>query len=176
MHRLTGLTWIFLFMVVFLSIATCTAVRNVSSIGVDVTGVSRIAKGLGLADGERVRDGHDPGAPTPPAAVQAPSAGAGSEAEIPPVSSGEPATTVAAPPAGGASAGPGAGDRMRIVNTDGLGVVLRTAPRDDARVPRGLSATARVTVLGREGDQWVHVRGENGLEGWVPTRYLAPAD
>jgi uncharacterized protein YgiM (DUF1202 family) len=174
MHRLTGLTWMFLFMVLFLSIATFAAVRNVSSIGVDVSGVSRIARGVGLADRERVRDGYDPGGPTPPAAVQAPSAGAGSEAEIAPMSPGVLTAPAATPP--GASSAPGAGDCMRIVNTDGLGVVLRTAPRDDARVPRGLSATARVTVLGREGDQWVHVRGENGLEGWVPTRYLAPAD
>ena len=176
MHRLTGLTWLFLFMVLFLSTATCAAVRNFSSIGVDVSGVSRIAKGLGLGSSERVRDGHDPGEPTPAAAVRAPSAEAGSDAVRAPVSPGEPASTVAAPPTRGPSSAPGAGDRMRIVNTDGLGVVLRTAPRDDARVPRGLSATARVTVLGREGDHWVHVRGENGLEGWVPTRYLAPAD
>ena len=47
MHRLTGLTWLFLFMVLFLSAATCAAVRNFSSIGVDFSGVSRIAKGLG---------------------------------------------------------------------------------------------------------------------------------
>jgi hypothetical protein len=49
----------FLFMVLFLSTATCAAVRNTSSIGVDVSGVNGIAQWLGLADAERVRDGHD---------------------------------------------------------------------------------------------------------------------
>ncbi len=65
-------------------------------------------------------------------------------------------------------------DSMRVANTDGLGVVLRTAPSDGARVPRGLMEGTRVTVLDRSGDAWVLVRAENGQEGWVPPRYLAP--
>ncbi len=65
---------------------------------------------------------------------------------------------------------------MRVANTDGAGVVLRAAPSDGARVPRGLLEGTRVQVLERSGDQWVHVRADNGLEGWVPPRYLAPAE
>src|SRR5207237_8416606 len=102
-----------------------------------VSGVSSFAKGLGLADSERVRDGHTPGAPAPPAVAQAPSTEAGSETEIVPLSPGLPSGQAGDAAADGASSAPGAGDRMRSVKTDGLGVVLRTAPREDARVPRG---------------------------------------
>ena len=81
----------------------------------------------------------------------------------------------------GLSSGPsvaaelGVGQRARVANTDNLGVVLRTAPRKDARVPRGLLEGTRVIVIDHAGEEWARVRAENGLEGWVPIRYLAPA-
>lgn len=65
--------------------------------------------------------------------------------------------------------------RMRVVNTDGEGVVLRSAPQANARTPRGLLEGALVTVIGRSGSDWVHVRADNGLDGWVPGHYLTPA-
>src|SRR5437763_14739679 len=49
-YSLTGLTWMFLFILLFLSVASCAAVRKLSGNGVEVSGVSRFAKGLGLAD------------------------------------------------------------------------------------------------------------------------------
>ena len=57
--------------------------------------------------------------------------------------------------AGAAPLSPGtaelhAGTAARVVNTDNLGVVLRAAPRADARLPRGLLEGARVTVLGAQ--------------------------
>ena len=67
------------------------------------------------------------------------------------------------------------GVRARVANTDNLGVVLRTAPKLEARVPRGLLEGAAVTVLDRADAEWAHVRADNGQQGWVPTRYLAPA-
>jgi hypothetical protein len=54
---------------------------------------------------------------------------------------------------------------LQIAHTDGRSVVLRTRPRADARVPRGLLDGTRVTVLGSEGPVWVHVRADSGLDG-----------
>lgn len=65
--------------------------------------------------------------------------------------------------------------RMRIGHTDGLGVALRSAPRLDAREPRGILEGALVTVLERQGPDWVRVRGDGGQEGWVPAQYVLPA-
>jgi hypothetical protein len=61
-----------------------------------------------------------------------------------------------------------------VANTEGQGVVLRASPRDDDRTPRGFLEGDRVTVLERSGPDWARVRGDNGQEGWVPTRYLGP--
>ena len=73
------------------------------------------------------------------------------------------AVAAAAPPVSGAA---------RIANTDGLGVVLYTAPRAGARSPRGLLEGASVTVVEASGADWTRVRALSGLDGWVPTRYL----
>lgn len=67
------------------------------------------------------------------------------------------------------------GQAAVIANTEGVGVVLRSEPRENARVPRGLLEGTHVTVLEHSGDTWVHVRAENGLEGWIPSTYLQPA-
>jgi len=67
-----------------------------------------------------------------------------------------------------------AGDRLRVANTDGVGVVLRNSPRDGDKSPRGLMDGANVSVLERSGNDWVHVRADNGQEGWIPTRYVVP--
>lgn len=68
-----------------------------------------------------------------------------------------------------------ADERMRVAHTNGLGVVLRSAARLDAREPRGLPDGALVTVLERQVPDWVRVRGDDGQEGWVPAQYLLPA-
>jgi Bacterial SH3 domain len=65
--------------------------------------------------------------------------------------------------------------RMRIAGTDGLGVALRNPAHLDAREPRGLLEGALVTVLERQGTDWVRVRDDGGQEGWVPAQYLLPA-
>ena len=46
------------------------------------------------------------------------------------------------------------GTRAKVANTDGLGVVLYAAPRDNARQPAGLLEGTPVTVLERSGDEW----------------------
>jgi len=67
------------------------------------------------------------------------------------------------------------GERMRVANTDGVGVVLRKSPRDDDKTTHGLMDGANVSVLERTGSDWVHVHADNGQDGWIPTRYLIPA-
>jgi hypothetical protein len=64
-------------------------------------------------------------------------------------------------------------ERMRVVNTDGQGVVLRDSPREDDRTPRGFMDGTWVTILEQHGPDWARVRGDNGQEGWVPSRYLS---
>lgn len=67
-------------------------------------------------------------------------------------------------------------DRGRIANTDGAGVVLRNSPNDGDRRPAGFLDGTNVTVVARSGNDWVQVRADNGLQGWIPARYVAPAN
>jgi uncharacterized protein YgiM (DUF1202 family) len=120
-----------------------------------------------------------------PGATKRPRSGAGADAPSRPAPAATTSGASTAEPAAGADrpaaeAPPAAdlpvGGQARVANTDNLGVVLRTAPRPDARVPRGLMEGAAVTLVERAGDEWAHVRAANGQQGWVPLRYLAPAD
>ena len=52
------------------------------------------------------------------------------------------------------SAGAAGAERMRVANTDGVGVVLRKSPRDDDKTTRGLMDGASVSVLDFRPD-WV---------------------
>lgn len=65
-------------------------------------------------------------------------------------------------------------ERLKIANTGGVGVALRGSPNDADRLRVGLADGAGVTVLERQGADWVRVRGDGGQEGWVPARYLTP--
>jgi SH3-like domain-containing protein len=65
------------------------------------------------------------------------------------------------------------GDKGRIANTGGAGVVLRNSPNDGDRRPAGFLDGTNVTVVGRAGNDWVQVRADNGLQGWIPARYVA---
>jgi hypothetical protein len=123
------------------------------------------------------RSGYDPAAasgeapPTTDLAQTVPSA----LVAIAPVPTQEPvpSPTAAAAPNQVVGATPAAGSHMRVAHTDGQGVVLRTAPRLDARVPRGLLDGVPVTVIELSGAEWVRVRDDNGRDGWVPAQYLA---
>jgi hypothetical protein len=87
-----------------------------------------------------------------------------------------PDAPTAATPEADSRPAPGPGQAARVAHTDGQGVVLRTAPREDARVPRGLLEGPRVSVLVQPDGGWAHVRGDNGMEGWVPIEFLAASD
>src|SRR5438876_10451862 len=69
---------------------------------------------------------------------------------------------------------PSSSERMRVANTDGVGVVLRKSPRDEDKTTRGLMDGTSVSVLERTGSDWVHVHADNGQDGWIPTRYVVP--
>jgi Bacterial SH3 domain len=64
--------------------------------------------------------------------------------------------------------------QAHVAHTDGSGVVLRASPRENEWTPRGFMDGAAVTILERQGTDWARIRGPNGQEGWVPTRYLGP--
>ena len=66
-------------------------------------------------------------------------------------------------------------ERAVVANTDGEGVALRASARPDDRLPAGLMDGTVVVVLERSGADMARVRADNGQEGWVPARYLAPA-
>ncbi len=161
----TGLAWIIL-LVIFAALVTVTPIARSLDLGSsDASGVSRA---LGWGRPEHIRQGYDPNR-----ATQAHEASAAVPVVAPvpePARSASPQAEARSDPA---MAGPAAGERVRVANTDGLGVVLHTAPQKDARVPRGFLEGARLVLLERSGD-WAHVRDESGLQGWVRGEYLAP--
>ncbi|HEY3057971.1 MAG TPA: SH3 domain-containing protein [Chloroflexota bacterium] len=63
-------------------------------------------------------------------------------------------------------------DAAHVAHTDGVGVVLRASPRDNDWTPRGFLDGDAVTIVERQGKDWARIRGPNGQEGWVPTKYL----
>ena len=90
------------------------------------------------------------------------------------VQAGAQAQAASSPNSAAGSATPTSDNVAHVMNTGGQGVVLRASPRDDDRTPRGFMDGDGVTVLERSGSDWARVRGDNGQEGWVPTRYLGP--
>src|SRR5438874_11710974 len=70
-------------------------------------------------------------------------------------------------------------ERVKVANTGGAGAILRADP------PRGRQVTALrdgmvLQVLDHQqlpdGSEWLHVRTNEGAEGWVFSRLVAPAD
>jgi len=107
----------------------------------------------------------------------------GSQASLPPpvVAPAQPpaemsAETPVAPPEPVAVPAPGltVGSRARVANTDGLGVVLHSAPSAGARQPAGLLEGTAITVVERAGEDWVRVESDSRQAGWVPASYLVP--
>jgi hypothetical protein len=101
-----------------------------------------------------------------------------------PPASGVPAEPAAAPAAAEPSAAEPAappptlavGRRARVAKTDGLGVVLHTAPRQGARIPAGLVEGTTVSVLELAGTEWARVQSDSRQAGWVPTAFLVPVE
>jgi hypothetical protein len=111
--------------------------------------------------------------PTPTAATPAPTTPAAPPtAAVATLAPGPTLAAAAAQP----TAEPNPGTRLRIAHTDGQGVAVRSAPDDAAREPAGFLEGAQVTELERAGNDWVRVRGDGGLEGWVRAAYLEPVN
>lgn len=68
------------------------------------------------------------------------------------------------------------GNRARVANTDGVGLVLYSAPRPSARQPAGLMEGTTVTVLEMADSAWARVQADNRQTGWVHAEFLAPAN
>jgi uncharacterized protein YgiM (DUF1202 family) len=75
--------------------------------------------------------------------------------------------------------GPVAGQRVTVVETDGLGVNLRASPSDESEALEHLPEGAVAELTGQSseiGDQiWVEVRIPDGKSGWIAADYLAEA-
>lgn len=108
---------------------------------------------------ERPGSGYKPSAAAPAQAAQQAAA-----VEAKPEAQPTVQPTVQPTPAAGASA--------HVAHTDGEGVVLRSSPKDSDRMPRGFMDGAEVTILEKQGTDWVRVRGANGQEGWIPSKYV----
>jgi hypothetical protein len=71
-----------------------------------------------------------------------------------------------------------AGAKLRVLDSGGAGVVLRSTPRDAEAVARWPEGTVLV-YDGEHGEaeglRWVKVKAPSGTVGWVPAQHLAPA-
>ncbi len=96
-----------------------------------------------------------------PVAVIPPDAGAG-----PPVpASGEPANQ------------PAAASLVKVANTGGVGAVLRADPPRGRQVAALRDGQVLEVLDGQQvgGAEWLHVRTQNGVEGWIFGRLVGPA-
>ena len=166
----TRLAWLFMLLVL---VGLTVGHLTVQLVLPDVSLGPHVSGALGLNPPKRIRSGYAPAAPPEPVPDRADAGVASTDQTSVEARSVPREQAPGAAPSSPRIAELHAGTPARVVNTDNLGVVLRAAPRTDARLPRGLLEGARVTVLERAGDEWARVRGENGVEGWVPVRYLA---
>jgi cytoskeleton protein RodZ len=181
----TGLRWMFL-LVVFAGVLIAAMVAESLDVRLSSAnpGASKIGRALGYGEPKRVKSGYVAAEVEAAPASDAVTVAAAEPAAPPTEPAAQPAAPAAAPPTELAAAAvpPAAAPatdtpgRLRVAPTGGVGLVLYTAPRKDARVPRGFLEGARLTVLERVGTDWVRVRGDNGMEGWVAAQYLAPAE
>jgi polysaccharide biosynthesis protein PslG len=76
-------------------------------------------------------------------------------------------------------AGATAGDRLKVVGTDGDGVSLRAAPSTTAArlktIPEGAILTALGELRNADGHDWLSVKDQTGAKGWVAADYVKSA-
>ena len=70
-------------------------------------------------------------------------------------------------------------ERVKVANTGGVGAILRADPTRGRQVA-ALRDGVVLRVLDHQqlpdGSEWLHVRTNEGAEGWVFSRLVAPAD
>jgi hypothetical protein len=125
-------------------------------------GPSEQAKALGMTDPRSLLGGDtssDRFLPTPVAVLPA-----AADAGPPAATAAEPATDSAQP------------EHVKVVNTGGLGVLLRADPPNGRFIQR-LRDGQELDVLEHrtvDGDDWLHVRTQAGVEGWMFGRLVGP--
>lgn len=86
-----------------------------------------------------------------------------------------PLVTPAATPAPAPASAPAPEPAAEVWYVDARAVNVREGPTTDSAVVGRLSRGEAATVIGREGDDWVHILIEgDGLEGYVAARFLTP--
>ena len=69
-------------------------------------------------------------------------------------------------------------ERVKVANTGGVGAILRAEPPKGRQVA-GLRDGTLLQVIDHQevdGSEWLHVKTADGVEGWVFSRLVAPAD
>jgi hypothetical protein len=77
------------------------------------------------------------------------------------------------------SAPPSAGERVKVANTGGAGAILRADPPSGKQVGALRDGTTLEVIERKtlpDGSEWLHVKTQEGSEGWVFARLVAPAD
>jgi hypothetical protein len=95
-------------------------------------------------------------------------------AALPPENDAGPPPAAADDPNGQAAATQA--ERVKVVNTGGLGALLRADP-PKGRFVQSLRDGQELDVIEHrsvDGDDWLHVRTQTGVEGWVYGRLVAP--
>jgi uncharacterized protein YgiM (DUF1202 family) len=76
-----------------------------------------------------------------------------------------------------ANPSPSAQETVVVAHTGGIGGVLRDQPAVGKQIA-ALQEGQRLTVIERtqvNGAEWVHVRTDNGVDGWISSRIVASA-
>lgn len=120
--------------------------------------------------------------PAPAAQTSLPTAAVSPVAPSPSPAGAVPAKPASVPSPSPASAAltPTAATRvLRVGNTDGEGVYIRSSPAMGDRI-RAYPDNTELRVIGPdqegEGRRWYHVRAPDGTEGYVPSEYAVPAE
>jgi hypothetical protein len=67
-------------------------------------------------------------------------------------------------------------ERVKVANTGGLGAILRAEPPSGKQVSAMREGTLLDVIEHRtlaDGSEWLHVRTQDGTEGWVFSRLVA---
>jgi len=120
------------------------------------------------------RDARPAEGTAPPVAASPAEATVNAPAEATEIESAAPAES--AKPEDAAPLTLAAGGRATVVNTQGVGVVLHSAPNKESRRPAGLLEGTGVTVVELAGQDWARVQSDTRQTGWVPSAFLAPAE
>jgi SH3 domain-containing protein len=68
---------------------------------------------------------------------------------------------------------------VKVANTGGVGAILRAEPQTGKQVGALRDGTALQVIDHRtlpDGSEWLHVKTQEGVEGWIFSRLVAPAD